>query len=356
YEEYEPTKAARAIEQFVDEDLSNWYVRLNRRRFWKGEMSEDKKAAYETLYECLNVVAQLMSPISPFFSDWLYNNLTEQIREKAVKNQTSLKHESVHLSLLTKAEEHRIDKDLEERMELAQSACSLVLSLRKKEKIKVRQPLSKILIPVLNAKQKTQFEKVEDYILNEVNVKQIKYVEDASGIVKKKIKPNFKELGKRAGQKIKAIQNAVVLFTQDDISIIEREEKYALNLDGETFELLLTEVEIQTEDIPGWLVASNSGITVALDININDDLRNEGNAREFVNKVQNLRKEKGFQVLDRIAVEVENNAEVNEALQSFKDYISNEILAKSIEVKESLAEFSEIDFNDTTLKVNIAVI
>src|SRR5690606_5390162 len=226
YEEYEPTKAARAIEKFVDEDLSNWYVRLNRRRFWKGEMSEDKKAAYETLYECLNVIAQLMSPISPFFSDWLYGNLTEQIREKAVKNQTPLQYESVHLTYFTKANESLIDIDLEERMELAQNACSLVLSLRKKEKIKVRQPLSKILIPVLSAKQKTQFTKVEDYILNEVNVKAIEYVEDASGIVKKKIKPNFKELGKRAGQKIKAIQSAVAAFGQDEISAIERNQKY----------------------------------------------------------------------------------------------------------------------------------
>lgn len=356
YEDYEPTKAARAIEKFVDEDLSNWYVRLNRRRFWKGEMSEDKKAAYETLYECLNVVAQLMSPIAPFFSDWLYQNLTENIREKAIANNTPLKWESVHLSLLTKAENHNIDKDLEERMELAQKACSLVLSLRKKEKIKVRQPLSKVLIPVLSKTQQKHFEKVENYILNEVNVKSIEYISDASGIVKKKIKPNFKELGKRAGQKIKAIQNAVSAFTQEDISKIEREQKYELDLADEKFELLLSEVEIQTEDIPGWLVASYGGITVALDVNINDELRNEGNAREFVNKVQNLRKDKGFQVLDRIAVMVEKNEEVSAALASFKDYIANEILAKSIEEKETLTEFSEIDFNDTTLKVNIAVI
>lgn len=356
YEDYEPTKAARAIEKFVDEDLSNWYVRLNRRRFWKGEMSEDKKAAYETLYECLNVVAQLMSPIAPFFSDWLYQNLTENIREKAIANNTPLKWESVHLSLLTKAEEHNIDKDLEERMELAQKACSLVLSLRKKEKIKVRQPLSKVLIPVLSKTQQQHFEKVENYILNEVNVKSIEYISDASGIVKKKIKPNFKELGKRAGQKIKVIQNAVSAFTQEDIATIEREQKYLLDLGEESFELLLIDVEIQTEDIPGWLVASYGGITVALDINLTDDLRNEGNAREFVNKVQNLRKDKGFQVLDRIHVMVEKNEEVSAALASFKDYISNEILAKSIEEKEVLAEFSEIDFNDTTLKVNIAVI
>lgn len=262
----------------------------------------------------------------------------------------------MHLTYFTKANESLIDIDLEERMELAQNACSLVLSLRKKEKIKVRQPLSKILIPVLNAKQKTQFINVKDYILNEVNVKGIEYVEDASGIVKKKIKPNFKELGKRAGQKIKIIQNAVATFGQEDISKIERNQKLEIDLGGEKFDLLLTDVDIQTEDIPGWLVASSGGITVALDVTISDDLRNEGNAREFVNKVQNLRKDKGFQVLDRIAVEVESNAEINAALAGFKDYISNEILAKSIEVKETLTDFSEIDFNETTLKVSINVV
>ncbi|HRG90504.1 MAG TPA: isoleucine--tRNA ligase, partial [Chitinophagales bacterium] len=246
YEDYEPTKATRAIEKFVDEDLSNWYVRLNRRRFWKGEMSEDKKAAYETLYECLNVVGQLMAPVSPFFSEWLYQNLTANIRGAAVKNNTPLKWESVHLSYLTTANEGLIDKDLEERMELAQRACSLVLSLRKKEKIKVRQPLSKILIPVLNENMQLQLSKVESYILSEVNVKGIEYISDAGGVVKKKIKLNFKELGKRAGNKMKAIQQAVAGFTTDDISKLERDQKYALTLDGETFELIPADVEIQT--------------------------------------------------------------------------------------------------------------
>lgn len=342
YNDYEPTKAARAIEKFVDEDLSNWYVRLNRRRFWKGEMSKDKKAAYETLYECLNVVAQLMSPVAPFFSDWLYKNLNAGT-------------ESVHVSYLVQASESLLDKDLEERMELAQRACSLILSLRKKEKIKVRQPLSKVLIPVLNEKMKTQFSKVESYILSEVNVKQIEYVDDASGIVKKKIKPNFKELGKRAGQKIKAVQNAVASFSAEDISRIEREQKYNLNLDGEQFELLLTDVEILTEDIPGWLVASESGLTVALDVTITDELRNEGNAREFVNKVQNLRKDKDFQVLDRIKVSVVKNETLEKTLASFKDYIANEILAREISMVDSLLDFDEIEFNEDTLKVHIAV-
>ncbi len=342
YEVYEPTKAARAIEKFVDEDLSNWYVRLNRRRFWKGEMSGDKKAAYETLFECLSVVAQLMSPIAPFFSDWLHKNL-------------KCNNSSVHTSYLVKVAENLIDKDLEERMELAQRTCSLILSLRKKEKIKVRQPLSKVLIPVFNEKMKTQLQKVETYILNEVNVKAIEYVDDASGIVKKKIKPNFKELGKRAGQKIKAIQNAVTAFTSDDISKIEREQKYTLQFDGEVFELLLTDVEIQTEDIPGWLVASESGLTVALDVTITEDLRNEGNAREFVNKVQNLRKDKDFQVLDRIKVAVVKNQTLESTLTTFKDYISSEILAKEILVVDMLSEFDEIEFNDEILKVHVTV-
>jgi isoleucyl-tRNA synthetase len=353
YEDYEPTKAARAIEKFVDEDLSNWYVRLNRRRFWKGEMSEDKKAAYETLYECLNVVGQLMAPVSPFFSEWLYQNLTAGIRSAAVKNNTPLKWESVHLSYLTTANEGLIDKDLEERMELAQRACSLVLSLRKKEKIKVRQPLSKILIPVLNENMQLQLSKVESYILSEVNVKGIEYISDAGGVVKKKIKLNFKELGKRAGNKMKAIQQAVATFTTDDISKLERDQKYALTVEGETFELIPADVEIQTEDIPGWLVASEGALTVALDVTITDALRHEGNAREFVNKVQNLRKDKDFQVLDRIKVSVVKNATLEATLTQFKEYISNEILAKEIVLVDALNDFDEVELNEEVLHVKV---
>jgi len=340
YEDYEPTRVARAIEKFVDEDLSNWYVRLNRRRFWKGEMSDDKQAAYETLHHCLMTVAKLMSPISPFFSDWLYKNL------KGEK-------ESIHLDFLPLADEKWIDKDLEERMELAQRACSLILSLRKKEKIKVRQPLSKILIPVLSENMRQQFSKVESYILNEVNVKTIEYISDASGVIKKKIKPNFKELGKRAGQKIKAIQNAVAGLTADDISKIEQDQKFALQLETEMFELLLDDVEIQTEDIPGWLVASEGGLTVALDVTITDELKNEGNAREFVNKVQNLRKDKEFQVLDRIKVSVVRNEVLEKTLASFKDYIAKEVLAKDIVLVDSLDTFDEVEMNEELLKVKV---
>lgn len=352
--DYDVTPAARAIEAFVDEHLSNWYVRLSRRRFWKGEMSRDKQAAYETLYECLNVVTQLMSPVSPFFSEWMYKNLTDVVRDKAKANNTPLKHDSVHLTYLTTSNTNAVDKDLEERMELAQKACSLVFSLRKKEKIKVRQPLGKVLIPVLSTKMKEQLQNVESYILGEVNVKEIEYIDDASGIIKKKIKPNFKELGKRAGTKMKAVQNAVMAFTSDDISKIEAQQSYTLKLeDGDTFELTLADVEILSEDIPGWLVASDAGLTVALDVTITDELRKEGNAREFVNKVQNLRKDKDFQVLDRIKVSVVKNPTFEEALNGYKDYICNEVLAKEILLVESLSEFDEVEMNDDMLQVKV---
>lgn len=342
YEDYEPTRAARAIEAFVDAHLSNWYVRLSRRRFWKGEMGRDKQAAYETLHECLYVVAQLMSPVSPFFSDWLYRNVTgdHQI-------------ESVHLTLLAKADESLVDKDLEERMELAQRFTSLILSLRKKVLIKVRQPLSKVLIPVLDLKMKAQLEKVESYILSEVNVKEIQYVTDTAGIVKKKAKPNFKSLGKKAGAKMKLVQEAIVAFTQDDIARFETDKAYRLTLDGQSFDLTAEDVEIISEDIPGWLVANDGPLTVALDVNITDDLRNEGVAREFVNKVQNIRKDKDFQVLDRIRVSVVREPSLEAALAQYHDYIANEILANKIELVETLADYDEIEFNDSTLKVSV---
>ncbi len=352
-DDYDVTPAARAIEEFVDEHLSNWHVRLSRRRFWKGEMSRDKQAAYETLYECLNVVAQLMSPFSPFFSEWLYQNLTGLVRQQVKGNNIPLPYESVHLTYLTKVEESAIDTDLEERMALAQKSCSLILSLRKKEKIKVRQPLSKVLIPVTNEKMKAQLQKVESYILSEVNVKEVEYVDDASGIVKKKIKPNFKELGKRAGSKMKAIQSAINGFVQEDIRTIESTGIYPLNLEGEVFDLTLADVEILSEDIPGWLVASEGALTVALDVTISEELRKEGNAREFINKIQNLRKDKGFQVLDRIKVSVVNNETMEHTLSAFKNYIANEILAKDIVLVDSLSEFDEIELNEELLKIKV---
>ena len=353
YEDYEPTKAARAIEAFVDEHLSNWYVRLSRRRFWKGEMSADKSSAYETLHQCLTVVAQLMSPVSPFFTEWLYKNLTDNIRGEAIKNKSGHHWDSVHLTSLSKVNESKLDKELEERMELAQKACSLVLSLRKKEKIKVRQPLQKIMIPVLNDHMKEQLQKVESYILSEVNVKAIEYISDTSGIVKKKIKPNFRELGKKVGGKMKSLQAAIGAFTQENLQQLERNKVFALNLDGENFNLEIGDVEILSEDIPGWLVASEGAITVALDVKITDELRNEGTAREFVNKVQNIRKDKDFQVLDRIRVSVVKNKTFELALSQFKDYISNEILAKEILLVDSLTDFEEVELNEEVLKVKV---
>jgi isoleucyl-tRNA synthetase len=342
YSDYEPTRAARAIENFVDADLSNWYVRLSRRRFWKGEMSDDKVSAYETLHECLNTVGQLMSPITPFFSEWLYRNLNKG----AAVN-------SVHISTLVTAVEAQIDIALEERMAMAQVACSLVLSLRKKEKIKVRQPLQKMMIPVLDVRIKEQLRKVEHYILSEVNVKQIEYVHDTEGIIKKKVKPNFRELGKRVGSKMKALQNAVAAFNQNDITALDVEKRLLLNLEGEEFELLAADVEILTEDIPGWLIASEGSLTVALDINISDALRHEGNARELVNKLQNLRKDKDFNVLDKIKVQLVRNQVLEETLANYKDYISNEILAKDIALVDSLNDFDEIEMNDEVVKVKV---
>lgn len=351
YEDYEPTRAARAIEVFVDEHLSNWYVRLSRRRFWKGEMSADKSSAYSTLFKCLNAVAQLMSPVSPFFSDWLYKSLTDNMRATGASD--NFKWESVHLTYLVKANTAEIDKDLEERMELAQKTCSLVLSLRKKEKIKVRQPLQKIMIPVLSEKMRQQLQKVESYILSEVNVKAVEYISDAAGIVKKKIKPNFRELGKKVGPKMKALQAAIQNFKPEDLVQLEKDGFYGLNLEGDAFKLEIADVEILTEDIPGWLVASDGPVTVALDVTITDELRNEGNAREFVNKVQNLRKDKNFQVLDRIRVSVVKNQTLESALVQFKDYISNEILAREILLVESLNEFDEVELNEEVLKVKV---
>jgi len=353
YEDYEPTKAARAIEAFVDEHLSNWYVRLSRRRFWKGEMSADKSSAYETLHECLTVVAQLMSPVSPFFTEWLYKNLTDNVRGEAIKNKSGHHWDSVHLTHLSKVTESKLDKELEERMELAQKACSLVLSLRKKEKIKVRQPLQKIMIPVLNDRMKEQLQKVESYILSEVNVKAVEYISDTSGIVKKKIKPNFRELGKKVGGKMKSLQAAIGAFTQENLQQLERDKVFALNLDGEAFNLEIGDVEILSEDIPGWLVASEGAITIALDVKITDELRNEGTAREFVNKVQNIRKDKDFQVLDRIRVSVVKNKTFELALSQFRDYISNEILAKDILLVDSLSDFEEVELNEEVLKVKV---
>jgi isoleucyl-tRNA synthetase len=352
FEEYEPTRAARAIQNFVNDQLSNWYVRLNRKRFWKGEFSTDKKAAYETLYECLLVAAQLMSSIAPFYAEWLYKNLTDGIRKKAIANKTPLRHESIHLTDLTKHEPDRIDTELELSMDYAQRICSLVHSIRKHSKIKVRTPLQKILLPVVDPSFADRVKKVEDIILAEVNVKAIQYIHDTSGVVVKKVKPNFPKLGKQYGPKMKEVSAVINGLNKDEIQALEQQGK----LSKSGFDLGLEDVLITSEDIPGWAVASENGLTVALDIRITEELKKEGIARDFVNRVQNLRKEQGLEVLDKINIEVEKDGEaVTVALTEFKDYISTETQALTLELKEKVANATEVDMDEFVLKIRISV-
>ncbi|MEO9483213.1 MAG: isoleucine--tRNA ligase [Ekhidna sp.] len=336
YEDYEPTKAARAIQDFVNDQLSNWYVRLSRKRFWRSELNADKKAAYETLYECLMVAGQLMSPIAPFYSEWLYKNLTDGIREAAKRNNTPLRHDSVHLSQLTQAEPDKIDQALTESMHYAQNISSLVHSLRKKEKIKVRQPLQKVLIPILKAEVKERIEAVEELIKTEINVKEVEYVDDASGILVKSIKPNFRKLGQAHGPKMKAISAVINGFGKEEIAAIERDASFEIEVEGEKIILTLEDVEISSQDIPGWLVASESGLTVALDITLTDDLKKEGLSRDMVNRIQNLRKDKGLEVQDKIAVSYATaDAMMSAALTDFAEYIKTETQAVSLEAKQA---------------------
>ncbi|WP_018611436.1 isoleucine--tRNA ligase [Segetibacter koreensis] len=344
--DYEPTQAGRAIEEFVDEHLSNWYVRLCRRRFWKGEYGQDKICAYQTLYECLETVVRLMAPISPFFSDAVFHNLN------AVTGRFNV--ESVHHTDFPKENKAAVDTLLEERMQLAQDASSLILSIRKKVNIKVRQPLQKVLIPVLNPQMKEQLLKVEDLIKSEVNVKEIEYITETEGFINKKIKPNFIALGKKLGSKMKAVTAALTAFTQNDISKFEKEGNFILQINGEPLTLNLTEVEISAEDIPGWSVASKGSLTVALDITVSDQLRKEGEAREFVNRIQNLRKDSGFEVTDRININIEENERLVNSINEYKNYICAEILADSIDfVPQILDGGTEIEINDIPLHVSV---
>ncbi|RMF26180.1 MAG: isoleucine--tRNA ligase [Bacteroidetes bacterium] len=345
-DDYEPTRACRAIEQFVVDDLSNWYVRLNRRRFWKSEMSEDKRAAFETLFECLMVTAQLMSPVAPFFSEWLYRNLSEPVREKARRHNTPLRHDSVHLTALTVPEEDKIDLALEQRMNYAQRISSLVLSLRKKQKIRVRQPLQKILLPILDPSFQEQVERVRDLILSEVNVKEIEYLTDASGVIQKRVKPNFKTLGRRLGKDMKAAAEIIANLSNEEIARIEREGGFTLEVNGNRYELSLEDLEITAEDIPGLLVASDGLLTVALDITLTDSLLAEGTARELVNRIQNIRKNKDFNVTDRVRVLLEKHEKVEPAVLRFGDYIKNEVLATHLDLVENLPDGERIELPD----------
>ncbi|MHA7110681.1 isoleucine--tRNA ligase [Sunxiuqinia elliptica] len=327
-ETYEPTRAGRAISEFVTENLSNWFVRLSRKRYWGGEYDQDKVSAYQTLYTCLVTVAKLAAPIAPFYADQLYTDLNKL---------TGLEpDQSVHLATFPVADDQLIDQDLEEKMAIAQKASSMILGLRRKEKLKVRQPLAKIMVPVLNEHFKVQFEAVESIILSEVNVKEVEYLTDTAGIIKKKIKPNFKTLGPKYGKMMKQIAGAVAQFSQEQIAELEKAESYALKLNEETIELSIADVEIMTEDIPGWLVATEGGMTIALDINLSEDLKQEGIAREFINKIQNLRKESNFEVTDRIYIKIEKHDFYNQAVENFRDYISNQTLGESLELVDEL--------------------
>ena len=344
-DDYEPTIAGRAIESFVDEHLSNWYVRLCRRRFWKGDYELDKISAYQTLYECLETIIRLMAPISPFFSDALFQNLNQVTKRF---DAASIHHVDFPLS-----NPAAIDASLEERMQLAQDTCSLVLSLRKKVNIKVRQPLQKILIPVLNPEMKAQLELVQDLILAEVNVKELVYLTETEGIIKKKIKANFKLLGAKMGAKMKQAAALIGAFSQQEIAQLEKNGQIAIEVEGESYQIELAEVEIAAEDIPGWSVASKGALTVALDIVLSEDLKQEGDARELVNRIQNIRKENGFELTDRIFVKLLESDGFKQSIIKFNDYICREILADNIEWVSALPDGVEIEINETMLKLAV---
>ena len=345
YAEYEPTRAARAISDFVQENLSNWYVRLCRRRFWKGEYAQDKIAAYQTLYTCLLSIAKLSAPIAPFFMDKLYKDLTQATGTENF--------ESVHLAQFPVSVEKFVDKSLESKMQKAQTISSLVLSLRKKEMIRVRQPLQKVMIPVLDAVQKAEIEAVADLIKAEVNVKEIELLDDASGILVKQIKPNFKALGPRFGKDMGLISKEIQSFTPEQINQLDKEGSLSMVISGKDVILSLEDVEISSQDIEGWLVANANGITVALDITISEELRKEGIARELVNRIQNIRKDSGFEVTDKVKVYVQNHAVLQEAILANESYIKSETLTEELLFAENLENGTEIEFDDIKSKLII---
>ena len=340
YNDFEPTRAGRLIQEFVDEHLSNWYVRLCRRRFWKGDYTEDKISAYQTLYRCLEAISQISAPIAPFFCDRLFTDL----------NKVSQRHNavSVHLTDYPKADEASIDRDLEERMQLAQKISSLVLGLRKKVNIRVRQPLQKIMVPVLDEKFRAQLQGVEQLILSEVNVKELEYLTETTGVLVKKIKPNFKTLGPKYGKLMKQISAAIADFSQEEIAIIEEQGSYTIEVDNQQIILGNEDVEILSEDIPGWLVATESKITVALDITISEVLKQEGIARELINRIQNLRKEKGFEVTDKIELYVQKHSQITDAIINNNEYICSETLAVKLNYADVVEDVSkaEVDISE----------
>ena len=346
YADYEPTKAARAISDFVQENLSNWYVRLCRRRFWKGEYGTDKIAAYQTLYTCLINVAKLSAPIAPFFMDQLYRDLVNATGSEDFA--------SIHLANFPVSVENFVDKSLESKMMKAQTVSSLVLSLRKKEMIKVRQPLQKVMIPVLDETQRTEIEAVSDLIKAEVNVKEIELLDDASGVLVKQIKPNFKALGPRFGKDMGLISKEIQDFTQEQINEIDAKGELSLVISGKSIILTSQDVEISSQDIPGWLVANANGITVALDITISPELKQEGIARELVNRIQNIRKDSGFEVTDKIKVQIQRSGELEQAIKNNERYIKDETLTEELNFTDTIESGIEIEFDEIKTRILIS--
>ena len=354
-DEYDVTKACRAIEDFVDEHLSNWYVRLSRRRFWKGEMNDDKQAAYQTLFECLMVTTQLMASVAPFFADWMYRNLTDPIRGAAKANNTPLRHESVHLTDLVQPDASKVDQDLEKRMDYAQRICSLALNIRKKEKLRVRQPLQKVLLPVLDEAFIAEVDDVKALILSEINVKELEYVTDASGLLKKGAKANFKTLGAKLGKDMKDAAALIAGFSNEQINALEKSGELAVTLNGNDYTLTPDDLVITTEDLPGWKVASEGALTVALDVTLNEALLAEGTARDLVNRIQNLRKDKDFNVTDRISIRIERHPAIEAAVAQFGDYIKEEVLADALTFADQV-NGETVELNDeVSLSMDVAV-
>lgn len=345
YNEYEPTRAGRLIQDFVNDNLSNWYVRLNRKRFWGGGMTTDKLSAYQTLYTCLETVAKLMAPIAPFYADKLYMDLIGVTgRDKVV---------SVHLSTYPACHEKMIDSELEARMQMAQDVTSMVLALRRKVNIKVRQPLQCIMIPVVDEAQRQHIEAVKGLIMNEVNVKEVQLMDGANGVLVKRVKCDFKKLGPKFGKQMKAVAAAVSELSQEAIAQLEQKGSYTLQLDGAEATIDATDVEIFSEDIPGWLVANEGRLTVALEVTVTEELRREGIARELVNRIQNLRKQSGFEITDKISITISKNAASDDAIMEYKDYICNQVLGTSLELADSIENGTELEFDDFKLTASV---
>ena len=345
YNEYEPTKAGRLISEFVNDNLSNWYVRLNRKRFWGGGMTQDKLSAFQTLYTCLETVAKLMAPIAPFYADILYSDLIAATgRDNVV---------SVHLAKFPEYKEEMIDKELEVRMQMAQDVTSMVLALRRKVNIKVRQPLQCIMIPVVDEEQRAHIEAVKALIMNEVNVKEIQFVDGAAGVLVKKVKCDFKKLGPKFGKQMKAVAAAVAEMSQEAIAELEKKGSYTFNLDGAEAVIETADVEIFSEDIPGWLVANEGKLTVALEVTVTEELRREGIARELVNRIQNIRKSSGFEITDKIKITLSKNPQTDDAVNEYNDYIRNQVLGTSLTLADNVENGTELNFDDFSLYVSV---